>query len=467
MRGWPFCISHMKYKKLKLPVPPGFFRCPPLDEKARVAYTQQGQRALEELVDKTQLHGGSITWSFDHSARGVSVYRGVDASVPVFLRMTEIRGTLAEAAHLMSIGSDNQDYCASYQADTIVDVQTLYVLAEPTPKRPHHSTVVKWQALETKFMSTRDVCILQCQDDVMVQGTPGFARCVQSVDMPFACPDLERPFGLVRAQVILGGDVFLKSPRPGYITVFRLSHIDLRSGGLPAWAHGFLGKSHLTKDVQAVDMQLRQQRINHSAFLPMKALVPLHTRTHCALCRNKFSALATKTHCRKCGEVVCDKCHQMWQVSDGPAALRSQTYCVCTTCSSMPLPDAMMLPPTGVLLVETVSVRSMGINLEDPFAKSETQSNRTLSIQEADDLLLSNPRFPFYFQSSQCGSDDDIPIMMSGHTDYIVDLAELPRPASPRHILFEQLDRVLHRPDAQDNDEILSNVADADDEAWK
>ncbi|KAF0701045.1 Aste57867_8491 [Aphanomyces stellatus] len=472
----------MKVKRLKLPLPRTFFRCPPLSESTRLSYIHQGQKALSDLVQKTRLHGGTIEWTFDHESSGVAVYRGLDVDhhMPLFLRIAEVQGTLSEAANLMGVGADgSDDFCLKYHPEDVKDLQTLYTLATPTPSHPHNSIVVKWRAVDGTFRSTRDMVYVEYQDDFTIDGVDGFGRCLQSVEMAAACPNLERSFGLVRADIQLGGDIFLNSRRDGYITVCRLYQVDLR-GNVPSWANALLTKSEQTKRVQAIDHHLRQQRINHTAFLPEYTLVPRHTRSHCARCRAKFAPLAKKFNCRKCGDVVCKRCHQPWDVQDTTLSIlgrgKPQMFRVCTECSSTPLPPSLMTLKGR--LSDTASDVSSSWQVDPPppisYKPRDMLRPQLVSLSYQPDYRQSmhaaNPCYPLFYHDSPA-MYEDIPIMMSTRADMLLmtktDL--IPILASARH---DQYVDTTHHVKAHhvrlsiDNDDVASTSATADLEDW-
>ncbi|CAK4359305.1 unnamed protein product [Aphanomyces euteiches] len=155
-------------KKLVLPVPQGFFRCPPLTPAAKRRYVRHGQRALVDLVQKSQLRNGPIEWTLDHETSGVRVYRGHDpeTSSLVYLNVTDIHATLEEAAALMSAGDGSRDYCATY-LDNILDAQPLYTITTRTEDHPHNAVTIKWRVLSSKsaLVRNRDMVVLEIQDD--------------------------------------------------------------------------------------------------------------------------------------------------------------------------------------------------------------------------------------------------------------------------------------------------------------
>ncbi|RHY26871.1 hypothetical protein DYB32_007213 [Aphanomyces invadans] len=280
--------------KVKVPLPDGFFITPPLSENLRHEYIRQGQRSLIDFVEKTRLRGGPIQWTLDHTHHNVTVYRGKDMTLPsghrtVYLNMTEVQATLDEAASIMSAGADGRrDYCATYHKDHVVDLKTLYPLAVPTPSHPHNSIAIKWRAvsINTPLIKLRDMVFM------------------------------EKSLGMVRSHLWVGGDIFLDHrDRDGYLTVLRMYQQDAK-GALKPWLVDRFAKHRMSQCMASLDRNFRRERVLAflSTCLPQHDMIPTSARSHCALCMAKFNHIFRKSHCRKCGDVVCTKCNPLWDV---------------------------------------------------------------------------------------------------------------------------------------------------------
>ncbi|KAF0701046.1 Aste57867_8492 [Aphanomyces stellatus] len=302
--------------KLQLPLPTGFFRCPPLSDNTRRHFIYRGQMALLQLVEKTRLRGGPIHWVLDHESHGVSVYRGVDlaADAVVYLRVMDIRATADDAARVMRPLGSRCDLADEHLADA----QTLYVLADPTSEHPHNHVRLKWHAVAPKWLPLRDFCVVEYHDDVYLNGERGFGRVQQSVDIPWVCPAMDASYGVTRGNVSLAGDVFIPNPhRPGYVTLYRLEHLDLRvpSAMLTMLVH-WSTKSALTKHMHALHDVFRRTEVG--ACWPERARVS----RCCAVCHTRFSVIRpTKRTCQRCGEVrflSCGRLHTLPRCPFGP-----------------------------------------------------------------------------------------------------------------------------------------------------
>ncbi|ETV71366.1 hypothetical protein H257_13264 [Aphanomyces astaci] len=356
--------------KVKVPLPDGFFSTPPLSDNLRHEYIRQSQRSLVDFVAKTRLRGGPISWTFDHEHHGVTVYRGKDMHLPsgyrtVYLNVTEVQATLDEAASIMSAGADGRrDYCATYHNDQVVDLKNLYPLATPTPSHPHNSISIKWRAVTANnpLIKLRDMVFIEYCDDFTIDGLRGFGRCMTSIDLGKIVPDLERSLGIVRCHMWLGGDIFVEH-RPGYLSVFRIYQQDAR-GALRPWLVDRFAKHKISQCMASLDRNFRHERVLSFNLLPECAFVPPASRSHCALCRAKFSSrlhrAVVKTHCYKCGEVLCGTCNPLWKVGEviksspehqakphlvRPTSPSKRMVRVCVACTSMRPTSVMTRPP--------------------------------------------------------------------------------------------------------------------------
>ncbi|CAK4697391.1 hypothetical protein LEN26_007744 [Aphanomyces euteiches] len=290
--------------KLTFPLPSTFFDRPVLTDENRRDYIRLGQSSLVELIKKVRLRDGPVSWTLDHEHQGVRVYRAIDpkTSDVIYVRVKEVPATLDEAARL---NDPNRDFCHTYHKSYFVDTHTLYSIATPTPEHPHNNIRIKWHALDTRVFAIRDFCTLEYQDDFVIEGVRGYGRCEMSIELP-KFPDMEKAHGLIRGHLHLGGDIYLESDRPGYLTLFRHYHQDI--GGVGQRVIDWVSKSTMTRDMGAVDSLFHEARIDQADCLPKHLFVPTSTRSRCAVCSERFTILSKKRNCTRCGEVVCKNC---------------------------------------------------------------------------------------------------------------------------------------------------------------
>ncbi|ETV93163.1 hypothetical protein H310_12771 [Aphanomyces invadans] len=232
---------------------------------------------------------------------------------------TEFIGHLDEVALYYRLHHDKGYgvFAASQSLYTIVDTPTI-------------SVRIKWVArvhttdgLVAK--KRHDFCVLEGRHVVQPRGksSPGIVvMCWTSIDMA-CCPPVP---GIVRGVMYPSGVVCIQAPRPGYLHMSAIAHID--ANGPHAMA--IRASRELCHGFAQVELRLRQTRLSTSSFLLERDLRPLDSRRACFLCQRSFSAFRKKTHCLKCGEVMCTACNPKWSVLvNGHHAKRR----ACTLCS--------------------------------------------------------------------------------------------------------------------------------------
>ncbi|RHZ42439.1 hypothetical protein DYB26_001709 [Aphanomyces astaci] len=316
----------------KFPLPPNFFRCPALnvDETARLL-----TNADDISVDLVRPRRLPLKWTLKSDESSIQIYKGEDPDAPPgvlsWLGVTEVMATIEEVVSLFRSESNDEfkEYCRMFMKD-VLDGQVLYNLRRRTAENPHHSVAIRWFALESPIpgiAKSRDWCFLETQHDFELDGKQGWTRAFKSVSLS-CCPDLQNSLGLVRGIHHRSGYCFLQSNRPGYLQVTQLIQADLR-GKLPdVWVD--LGMKRRCRTMKGMDSFLRQKRLSQGTFLHDAELVPKDSRSKCFVCQRKFGPLSKKGQCRKCGEVVCRRCSQIWDVRIANNAVKRR---VCTACS--------------------------------------------------------------------------------------------------------------------------------------
>ncbi|KAG9403421.1 hypothetical protein AC1031_006066 [Aphanomyces cochlioides] len=322
----------------KYPLPANFFRCPALnvDETARLL--KSADDSALDLVRSSRLSGGPIKWTLKMEEKGVWLYKGVDPTTPnatTWLCTTEVLASIDEIVDLFRTDTTAayQEFCRSYIKESL-DGQRLYSLRRPSPSTPRLSVSIKWFACDTPtFVKPRDFCFTEIQTDFDLEGKTGWACAQKSVNLS-CCPDLQNSLGLVRGTYHRAGICFLPSDRPGYLQVSQLVQADFR---MPDVFTDMFAKKHCRAIAANLDTILRQSRLARGTFLHESDLVPRDSRTKCYVCQRKFGAFSKKGRCRKCGEVVCRKCSQVWDVTIS-GILTHRRVCTACSCGTVEVP---------------------------------------------------------------------------------------------------------------------------------
>ncbi|KAF0701034.1 Aste57867_8480 [Aphanomyces stellatus] len=327
---------------LKHPLPPNFFVCPQTTPDEDAAWIATGLSALKALVRDTQLEGGSIPWTLDYDSNGLQIYWGSDmghnansnSSSLVFMSVTELQGTLDEAAalHMADTHDEYHTYNEKYNKD-VIDCAVLKTLAPATEDHPHNYIGLKWLTLETpSAIRNRDFSFVECRDEFSLHDVAGWARVMHSVDLPWV-PSLRDSMGIVRAVYDNSGVVFKELPnRPGYLQVLQLYNANLR-GAVPLWV-ARLGIKRRARSLLRYDSYFRSMRLGSEPLLSDQDLVPTSSRRKCFLCQHTFGPFSKRMNCRRCGEVVCRHCNNRWDITDTRGVTRAVR--VCFKCSTGP-----------------------------------------------------------------------------------------------------------------------------------
>ncbi|KAF0696201.1 Aste57867_13033 [Aphanomyces stellatus] len=333
---------------LTIPLPPNYFLQPPLSSAEQERYFELAQDATKDLIAVTHLEKSPITWSRDPTDDGnqsYMLYKGHDVSAPpgvvTFMCTTQLDATLDEIAPLFA--AYTQDDLNEYRrriAPDALDLHQLYVLASPTRDFPNRLISIKYILMKSgapAIVRPRDMVVLDSNLDFECNGKRGFARAMRSIALP-CVPDLYDLHHIVRCYQHRGGYVFVESDVPGKVDAFQLYQVDLK-GQIPTWVAALSIRTR-ARSFEAIDRLVQENRLSRGALLLDESqLVAKAARSRCSLCYAKFRVLFTpKARCRKCGEVMCHKCTQLWNVRTNGALKRVR---VCKSCST----DKLVLSP--------------------------------------------------------------------------------------------------------------------------
>ncbi|KAG9403425.1 hypothetical protein AC1031_006068 [Aphanomyces cochlioides] len=267
------------------------------------------------------------------------MYKGYDKDAPAgvisWLGVSEVMGTIDEVVALFRTETTEEykEYCTMFMKD-LLDGQVLYTLQPRTPENPRHVVAIKWFTFASPLpgiAKPRDWCFVETHHDFELDGRRGWTRGFRSINLA-CCPDLQKSLGLVRGIHHRSGYCFLESKdRPGYLEVHQLVQVDIKGKMIES----LLDKAarRRLRHSTEIDTFMRQTRLARGAFLSDVDLVPTSSRAKCYVCQRRFGALSKKRNCRKCGEVVCSQCSQMWQVNLGGLLVHHR---VCSVCSCSP-----------------------------------------------------------------------------------------------------------------------------------
>ncbi|CAK4078027.1 unnamed protein product [Aphanomyces euteiches] len=319
-----------------LPLPLNFFRCPPLRSEEKGFLQQLARTVAVDVINNSRISNPSMHWRLSSDHGDVHLYEGIDQSAPPGVvswgSVTHVKASLQEVADLFTCEPSTEGYRNMMHVisrhDTL-DCAHLYSITNNDVERID----VRWFALKSPLPGVvlpRDLCNLDVQQPFEWEGRQGFVVGFTHIDMK-CCPDFRRSLGLIRMRSHRAGYVFLETNIPGQLEVTHLYQINM-GGTLPRWVIRAGMKVRL-KNVRNLDRYLREKRLSQVSFLAEAELIPVNDRSKCFLCQAKFSILRGKTQCRKCGEVMCRLCTQVWTILNSGIEV---PVTVCTPCSLDP-----------------------------------------------------------------------------------------------------------------------------------
>ncbi|KAH9151581.1 hypothetical protein LEN26_003837 [Aphanomyces euteiches] len=347
---------------LKTPVPDDFFDPPPLSPDKIEELRAVGYKAQHDLPEYTKLTGGPVEWTLRTNDNKVQVYTAREGNLPLFMGTTEIESSLDEVRAIFTAPTtaDIRRVDAAYFPDVLDEVR-LYTLSTPTEDRPHHLSSVSWTLLQSplqgRILRNRDFCNIEHLEDVEIDGKKAWIRACKSVVLP-ACPDLEKKYGIVRAEFVHSGFIYMETDRPRTLRVIELQHVapngQMNGDMIGAMVMTIAAESQYTS-MNSMQTNVYVHRLSQVSYLPATALVHKHSGTKCAVCLKKFGTFARKGNCRRCGEVVCGKvCSAKYKLVLANILVQLR---VCTRC--IPGPDEVEQEmPLSTSMIKDSSVSS-------------------------------------------------------------------------------------------------------------
>ncbi|CAK4097907.1 unnamed protein product [Aphanomyces euteiches] len=295
---------------LQTPVPDDFFHPPPLSPDKIEELRAIGHRAKRDVLEYSKLTGGPVEWTLITSDAKTQVYTAREGNLPLFLGTTEIETTLDETRAIFTAPTtaDARRVNAAYLPDVLDEVR-LYTLSAPTEDRPHHFSFVSWilhrSPFQGRIVRHRDLCAVQHLEDVEIDGKKAWLEAYKSVVLP-ACPDFEKKHGVIRAEFVHVGIIYMETDKPGILRVYHLEHVDPHgqvSGDMIGNILMYKMSEGQYIAMNAMQNNVYAHRLSHVSYLASASYVNKNSRSKCAVCLKKFGTFTRKSNCRRCGEV--------------------------------------------------------------------------------------------------------------------------------------------------------------------
>lgn len=326
-----------------------FFTCPELSRGERDYLIQKAQQSARTLVESARSINGPVLWQEAGAYKGVQMYKGEARNASAPGMKDEVHGGMNYACGAVSVNATLEEVAQFFDVSTtptmkefvstqddILDGVVLYTLVPPTPSNEHmHQITVKWFLgnMPSRLIKPRDFLTLECQDVFVDKtGRRGWVRSYHSVKLPCG-PDLQDRLGYVRGAMYHSGYVFVESARPGWLDCIFSLQVNLKGNvSLPSALYWIAMKRRI-KSIAGLSHALSERRLGKQSFLSDLELVPKHQRKRCNVCQSRFGVFLRRSRCRKCGEVVCHSCSEMWTIN--VAKVGATQVRVCLQCAQV------------------------------------------------------------------------------------------------------------------------------------
>ncbi|KAH9098467.1 hypothetical protein Ae201684P_017679 [Aphanomyces euteiches] len=168
--------------QLSLPLPPNFFRCPPLTENERQRFLNMGFQSVRELVAKAKLEGGPYRWSRLSNESDMKIYKGYGVravgKAEIHCAVKEAVGDLNEVIQLYR--SDTTEEAKEHMrrfGRAYVDAVKLYTILPRDPAHPNDCMYIKWYCTKSPLdgiVTRRDFCLLETDLEIKIDGRRGW-----------------------------------------------------------------------------------------------------------------------------------------------------------------------------------------------------------------------------------------------------------------------------------------------------
>ncbi|OQR99691.1 hypothetical protein THRCLA_06416 [Thraustotheca clavata] len=337
---------------MSLPLPPNYFKCPPLAPEEKEYLLSQSKHICQEtaLNALTMARNPPVKVVVNPSTkRRAQIHYGVDiidSSLYGATGSTQLRTSSEEIIDFFHLNSPKKVRAyGQVVGQVVLDRVTLYNLADKTidPKSPCFYAGVVWSAIACPFISTsltlkRDTCFFEVLDSITVKDPAtgkerrGVIRALHTVALD-CCPSLRETHNIVRSALIRSGHVFLESDEPGLFDYY-YTYIVADPGKTPKYINLKVFQ-RIVGQVLNLEYYFALQRLPNIVLAVNQQRIPFkstRTITYCEACDRKFKVMRTKNHCYRCRQVVCRSCIQTYKVpASAQVTLKVAlcTYCFC------------------------------------------------------------------------------------------------------------------------------------------
>ncbi|KAH9096329.1 hypothetical protein Ae201684P_009560 [Aphanomyces euteiches] len=209
---------------------------------------------------------------------------------------------------------------------------------------------------------------------IEMEGRRAYVRAMQSIQLA-GVPDLDETYGIVRADVLHNGFIFIETDRPNILELISLYHNRPNGqvrGALGDILLGIAVKGHY-RTIEDTERVIRAYQLSRLTLFDQFSLPPLHLRTKCELCFKTFGN-SQKSHCRHCTRIICPRqCSTEWNLVKAGLKIRVR---ICVACSN----HVGRLPASEFSTPRDPSESIISLSFADDFSshyESEMQRKRS------------------------------------------------------------------------------------------
>ncbi|OQR94394.1 hypothetical protein ACHHYP_18029 [Achlya hypogyna] len=341
---------------MTLPLPPDYFKCPPLDDCEREYFVNLANKAATDCVrNAMSLQSTPVISVFksDVTQRFARMREGPDsvqAHLPATVANTQIYATLEEVADFFYLDSlPKARTYAKTVGQIVLDRQTLYTLEPRQPAASLRYVGIDWLVIQCPYIAVanRDAVFLEIHDEldffdeVAKVHRRGFVRCLHSIEID-CCQPLKASHGVIRSAFVRSGHIFIETDTPGLLNYYTV-YVTLANGNIPRLS---AMQRRQCKRILSLEEHLCYDHVTASMdngeFVPVEQYESLQTTKQCSRCTKKLHALVKKKNCAKCGHAVCsdccNKCKVVFQLA--PRTIHLCHHCFCRGLHMKPLPQS-------------------------------------------------------------------------------------------------------------------------------
>ncbi|KAG9398456.1 hypothetical protein AC1031_014638 [Aphanomyces cochlioides] len=177
---------------VKVPLPPDYFKCPPLSPRDIQRYIALGEQSVKSLLRKVNgTTGGPYDWKLLKDESELKIYKGSHSHERHSGRrcgVVQVVGQIDESIELYRDDTTDQarEYARRVGRTTYVDVVNLYTVLPRHPDRPNDCIQIKWVLAKSPLdglVTRRDFVVVESELEFQVGDKRAWVRSFHSIEL--------------------------------------------------------------------------------------------------------------------------------------------------------------------------------------------------------------------------------------------------------------------------------------------